>query len=449
MTHHSGFEVSHSTLDDTLEDIGLGPLHYKLIAMCASSYFAAGAEFMILAFISLDVQNEFKIDKIQYASIASTAAGVAIFSGFVFGRFADKIGRRLPFLIAQILIVGFGLACACSWSFTSLIVFRSFVAVGLGGLQSIDYIVLLETVPPSKKILAGQLVFFSGCIGLVFLAAANLLIADRAPDPSMRWRYLMGLAALVTLPSLILRFSLKFETPRWLLSVGRVEEMRQILLDLSGQAEIPNLENLRKMIHKKTRTDFSDLFATIFENTTIPICLIWIIQGFVFTGSHLFLKESLQESGVNSDLVYLFLACCEVPGVLISGWLSHRISRSFTLKLFLCLATLSAASASAAAAGDGRSIWISISVCSFYGFLVPCWGVLFLLTPECYPAELKATAVGFASMGKQLACVAGPIAAAKIKDSGPVWSMALWSGGCAVAALIASVWLRIPKAQVW
>ena len=439
---HSGFEVSHCPIDDTLELIGLRRMHFYVILMCASSYFAAGAEFMILAFIGREVQRDLEISITTFASIASISAAVAFSAGLIFGRFADKFGRRLPFLTAQIFVCIFGLGCALAPNFGIFLFCRCAVAVGLGGLQAIDYILLLEIVPPSKKAFCGQLVFFAGCVGLVFLAALNLWL----PESLVRWRILTAAAALATVPSLILRMFMNFETPRWLLAAGRISEAREILVKFAGD---PKLVPQDLKISSQPTCGFSEIFSGQFKRVTFPLASIWIVQGFVFSGSSMFMKEVLTQAATPADLIYFALAVAELPGVIAAGIISHKISRAFTLRLFYSLATIAASSA-ALAAFCGSQTWLAVAVCAFYGLHVPCWGLLFLLTPECYPSKLKATAVGFVSVGKQLAAIAGPmVSQILVKNQDPGMFMTVWASILAGGALCAAAWLRVPSRQNW
>ena len=439
---HSGFEVSHCPIDDILESIGLRKMHVYVILMCATSYFAAGAEFMILAFIGSDLQRDLEISLTTFASIGSISAAVAFCAGLIFGRLADKFGRRLPFLAAQILVCMFGLGCALAPNFSIFLICRCAVAVGLGGLQALDYILLLEIVPPSKKAFCGQLVFFAGCVGLVFLAALNLAL----PSSSVKWRILSAAAALATLPSLFLRMFMNFETPRWLLATGRVSEARAVLVKFAGDPKlIP--EDLE--IPQELPSEFLEIFHGRFKRVTFPLAVVWIVQSLVFTGSSMFMKKFLTEAETPADLVYLGLALCELPGVLAAGFLSQKISRAFTLRLFFSLSVVTSALA-ALAAFYGSKISLSIAVCAFYGLHVPCWGLLFILTPECYPARLKATAVGFISVGKQLAAIAAPMLARLLVDERyPGMFMAVWAAILSPGALCAVVWLRVPSRQNW
>ena len=81
---------------------------------------------------------------------------------------------------------------------------------------------------------------------------------------------------------------------------------------------------------------------------------------------------------------------------------------------------------------------------------MPCWGLLFILTPECYPARLKATAVGFISVGKQLAAIAAPMLAQQlVSKRDPGMFMTVWAAILSVGALCAVVWLRVPSRQNW
>ncbi|CAN0180784.1 unnamed protein product, partial [Ectocarpus sp. 4 AP-2014] len=53
----------------------------------------------------------------------------------VFGVFSDLYGRRPAFLVATLLVVLFGLSTTFATSFWWLLLFRSLVGVGAGGME--------------------------------------------------------------------------------------------------------------------------------------------------------------------------------------------------------------------------------------------------------------------------------------------------------------------------
>ena len=68
----------------------------------------------------------------------------------VFGLFSDTYGRRPAFLCATLLVVVFGLLTVLAPGFWSLLLFRSMVGVGAGGME-VPFDLLSEIVPRREK----------------------------------------------------------------------------------------------------------------------------------------------------------------------------------------------------------------------------------------------------------------------------------------------------------
>jgi len=158
------------------------------------------------------------------SAIVLLSSGLGAMLGAVFwGALADRIGRRLVF---SLTIVNFAVATGAmaltqdgAWVY--LAVMRFFVGFGAGGLYCVDVPLVLEFVPGRLR----------GRIAGIVTAAipAGLLLASVAAatlTPLLGWR---GLFVVGMAPAFLLLFVRAWvpESPRWLLSRGRVEKARE------------------------------------------------------------------------------------------------------------------------------------------------------------------------------------------------------------------------------
>jgi hypothetical protein len=182
----------------------------------------------------------------------------------------------------------------------------------------------------------------------------------------------------------------------------------------------------------------------------IPIAFLWFIQGFVYSGSLPFLGFFLVQSGVNPKLVFFLMALSEVPGVLLSGYLSTKHGRELTLKVFWCLATFAGLFLTLAVTFSSNRVLIGLACCTYYCFHIPVWGLLFVFTPELFPAQVRGRAGGWVSLVKTAPMVVAPFVGSWLTGmQRPGLFMGVWTVLIGVGAVGSVCWLKVPRGQTW
>ena len=405
--------------------------------MCGLGYFAAGAEFTLLGLVGEEMRMEFSFSLNSWAGVASVTNGVAFFSGLAFGRFADKFGRKPAFILSQALVAVGGLGGAFASSWWEVIVWRCVTGVGLGGLQVVDFVFLSEMLPPSKKAAQGQLVFLYGCLGFVYLAVMDLLLRKLTGTSIApiflglsRWRLVALIAVLPIIPALIVRLCFVLESPRFLISQRKWIQARNVLIDIQGvssREKVPQTvekvipEDLELYCESKQNEPCNEKNVSLLSVITKPpfplLSILWLIQGTVYSGAFIFYRPFLSQAGVSPDLIFPIMAICEIPGVLLAGWLSRERGRIRALVIFFFLATVSAFICWIGVISEFGFLVIS-GVCGLFTFHIPIWGLLFVLTPELYPAEIRASAMGLYALCKNAPSVASPFLGAALVGLG-------------------------------
>jgi MFS family permease len=109
-------------------------------------------------------------------------------------------------------------ACALAPNLAALIVFRFITAVGIGGEWAAGATLVAESVPESRRVQMGT-VLFTAPPFFVFLAIGvsrlfTLELESVASNPSLSWRLVMGFGALPALAALVIRRGLR-EPEAW------------------------------------------------------------------------------------------------------------------------------------------------------------------------------------------------------------------------------------------
>jgi putative MFS transporter len=214
------------TIDQALGRIGIGPFHYRLLAIFGLVWAADAMQVLAIGFAAPSLAASFGL------SIAGAIqAGTAFFLGMLFGawgfgRLADRIGRRQVLIVTVLIDAAFGLASAFSTSFAMLLALRFATGIGVGGTLPVDYALMAEFLPPERRgrwLVALEGFWAVGTIAVALAAwAANRWAAEEA------WRWLFMLTALPAGIGFWLRLWLP-ESPHYLAHRGRLEQAQEVL----------------------------------------------------------------------------------------------------------------------------------------------------------------------------------------------------------------------------
>jgi MFS family permease len=158
----------------------------------------------------------------------------ACLGAFVFGRFADVLGRkRVYWMVAAIMIAG-ALGSALSPSYWVLIAFRFVLGVGVGGDYPVSAVMVSEYANRKDRGKLVGMVFGTQALGLIIgpLIALALLGAGTSNDTA--WRVMLALGAVPAAAVIYLRCRMP-ESPRYQAQVqGKAEQAASRMADFTG-----------------------------------------------------------------------------------------------------------------------------------------------------------------------------------------------------------------------
>ena len=170
-------------------------------------------------------------------------AGVLV-GAITFGWLSDVWGRKNTFLFSLMETTICGMAAAFSVDLDMFAVLQFFTAMGQVGLFQTTFVLGVELVGPSKRVLCGVVIEYFFVVGELYLAVTAWQLRQ--------WRYIQ----LANLAPGLLFLSYYFflpESVRWLVTRGRTQEAKEIirraarenkkevphhLLDLADMSEI-------------------------------------------------------------------------------------------------------------------------------------------------------------------------------------------------------------------
>ncbi|XP_066533367.1 solute carrier family 22 member 2 [Hoplias malabaricus] len=247
------------------------------------------------------------------------ALGVGFLVGSItIGYLADKFGRKMSFLVSNVLNAVTGVLVAVSPNYISLVVFRALHGFGVKGGWMTAYVLITELVGVEYRRTVGVLfqMFFS--FGIIILA----LIAYLIPD----WRWLQ---VAFTVPYIFFLVYYWFvpESPRWLLSQNnskKAVEITEAMAKENKKTLSKNIETLKDDNAESTTGSFMDLIRTPnMRKQTLILSFNWFTSAVVYQG----LIMRLGILGGNVYLDFLISGIVEFPAAFLILFTIERIGR--------------------------------------------------------------------------------------------------------------------------
>uniref|UniRef100_A0A0E0K7C8 Major facilitator superfamily (MFS) profile domain-containing protein n=1 Tax=Oryza punctata TaxID=4537 RepID=A0A0E0K7C8_ORYPU len=171
---------------------------------------------------------------LQGLVVATSLIGATIVTTFS-GPLSDSRGRR-PMLIASALLYSLA-ALLMLWSpnVHILLLARFVDGFAIGLAVTLVPVYISETAPPDTRGLLNTLPQLTGSTGM-FLSYCMVFLMTLAPIPN--WRIMLGVLLLPALIYLLVTIFYLPESPRWLVSKGRMKEARTVLQMLRGLQDV-------------------------------------------------------------------------------------------------------------------------------------------------------------------------------------------------------------------
>lgn len=204
-----------------------------LALIAAISGFLFGFDTAVINGVLLFLQRQFALSSFQTEIAASALLVGCLFGAAGASLVGDRIGRRKSLLMAAMLFAAstVGAALAQSVVVFSIGRFLGGLAIGLSSVLTPVYIA--EIAPARNR---GRLVSMNQLAIVVGILIAYVISWGLAGLGTSSWRWMLGIAAI---PAMVFFLGLLFipESPRWLISHGRRDRGRDVLVRIYGAAQ--------------------------------------------------------------------------------------------------------------------------------------------------------------------------------------------------------------------
>ena len=367
------------------------------------------------------------------ASYVGQLAGAIVFSAL-----AEKVGRirGTTAAIAIMSILSFG--CAMAANFPALLACRLVQGIGVGGEMPVAATYINEL---SRAHGRGRFFLLYEMIFPLGLMATGQIGAWLVPAYGWRAIFLLG-----GIPGLLITFLVARlpESPRWLISKGRLREAEAIVevLEASTRRRIPAATTSAAVSISSTaqKGKWTELLSKIYWPRTLIVWALWASAFFIANGLnnwmpslyntvyHLNLRQSLRAASLTN--------VAQVAVLLVCAFSIDRIGRrNWTIAAFVVgggmLALLGIM-------GAQNVVSVMILGTLGYGMIGSVNAVLYLYTPEIYPTRMRAIGTGLATSWLRIASAVGPALVGFMVDAKGINSVFLMFAGISVVGAIAA-----------
>ncbi|MCE0768482.1 MFS transporter [Pseudonocardia kujensis] len=367
----------------------------------------------------------------------------------LFSWVAERRGRVFAMVGAIALFTALSIACALSWNFESLLVFRAFQGLGLGGQVPIAAVYISEITKAHGR---GRFILLYELIFSVGVVAAGLVGFWVVPHLGWEFMFLVGALPLLIIPILLRWLP---ESPRWLSGVGRDHAADHAMTRIEQQvqkayeAPLPPVEDHHPPTPRK-ESSWAELFRPPYLRRTLVVWAIWIGAYMVYYGISTWLptlyrtvfKLPLEVSlqyGLISNVIGLGGATLCALTIDYFGrrwWFAVALAGSGIFLFLLALSGLDTPS-DLMIFGSGAYFFATAAAIGIY-----------LYTPELYPTRVRALGVGTATAWLRVASMIGPILIGAFIGYGLASVFAVFGGIAILVAVIVAVFALETKAKV-
>jgi len=420
------------TIEQSLDQAGTGAFQRGLLGVFGLVWAADAMQVLAVGFTAASIAKTFGLTVPQALQTGTLFFFGMLVGAAVFGRLADRYGRRRVLLVTVACDAVFGLLSAFAPGFEVLLVLRFLTGVAVGGTLPVDYAMMAEFLPSKNR--GRWLVMLEGfwAVGTVVIALAAWAASLAGVEDA--WRYIFVVTAAPALIGIWLRLWVP-ESPMHLLKSGRADEAKAVMnrvLRRNGKPELPPKARLEAPLFV---TD-ERLLSPKLRQRTLATLAIWFLVSVSYYGIFTWIPAKLAGDGFGFVRGYGFLvvvALAQLPGYALAAYGVETWGRRKTLISFLFISA--AACALFTIADSSAVVGASILIMSFA--LLGTWGALYAFTPELYPTALRASGMGAAGAMARLGGLLAPSALAIVISQSFNVAVAMFAGLLALAGVIA------------
>ncbi|HUJ98712.1 MAG TPA: MFS transporter [Stellaceae bacterium] len=417
-----GAEAVRTSVPARLDRLPWSRFHSLVIAALGITWILDGLEVTLAGSVAAALQQSERLHLTaqQVGLTGSAYLAGAVLGALFFGHLTDRLGRKRLFNVTLGLYLVATALTALSWNFAAFAAFRFLTGAGIGGEYSAINSAIQELIPARLRGRTDLAVNGSFWVGAALGAGASVWLLDPALlPPDIGWRVAFGTGAALGLVILYLRHFLP-ESPRWLMTHGRIEEAEQVMAEIErrvGAEALPPPAEADTALIAPTHVSLAIVARTLlraYPARTLLGIVLMASQAFFYNA--IFFTYALVLTrffAVPADRVGLYIlpfALGNFAGPMLLGPLFDTLGRKPMIAATYALAgALLALSGALFVAGllDARTQTLLWTIVFFFASAAA--SAAYLTVGESFPLELRALAIAlFYAFGTLIGGVGGP-----------------------------------------
>lgn len=420
----------------SIEDVPLNGFHQLMSIRAGGGWILDGYVLSIIGVAIVQFSQHLQLDTFWQGMVAASAMLGTFCSGFLGGWLTDIVGRRRLFFVGPILFILGSVGTFWAESAMALFVLRFLVGVGVGLEYPVAGSLLTEFLPQKhrgKRLAALTILWFAGA-ALAYIVG-NLILASGG---DAAWRLVLASPAVLGVLLFVLRLGTP-ESPRWLISKGRLTEAEQIIRKVYGPEF--SLKNVPEET-AEAKVSLKDLLRSGYGKRMLFVSVFWsaaVVPMFAVYSFAPIVLKALNLDGEWASLGSIAITLLFVVGCILATRLIDTMGRRRLIIQSFLWSSLALLALGMFSHGSEMLVLVLFGA---YAVFIGGAQVLELVYPnELFPTEVRAFAVGMGSSMSRIGSAAGtwlvPISLQSLGIANTMYAAAIVS----FIGLLVSVWL--------
>src|SRR3954470_22082386 len=229
--------ATRSSVPARLDALPWSGWHWRVVLALGVSWLLDGLEVTVVGSIgpSLQRPDTLGLSAGAIGWAASAYIGGAVVGALVFGRLADRLGRKRIFLVTLAVYLVATVLTAFSFNLITFALCRFATGFGIGREYAAINSAIDELIPARVRGRVDLAINGSFWVGAAMGAALSIvLLNENLLSPELGWRLAFLLGGVLGFAILLVRRHVP-ESPRWLLMHGRTAEAEAVVAQIEAQ----------------------------------------------------------------------------------------------------------------------------------------------------------------------------------------------------------------------